>query len=69
MTADERPRFDPARALREGVRAVLLRGTGKHFSAGADLEHLEAVQRGGPEEDRRDRAGDEGDVTVLGDRA
>jgi len=24
----------------EGVRAVLLGGAGKHFSAGADLEHL-----------------------------
>ncbi|MCG8462766.1 MAG: enoyl-CoA hydratase/isomerase family protein, partial [Holophagales bacterium] len=28
----------------EGVRAVLLRGEGKHFSAGADLEHLKSLR-------------------------
>jgi methylglutaconyl-CoA hydratase len=38
----------------EGVRAVLLRGAGKHFSAGADLEHLRSLRDAGPEENRRD---------------
>jgi methylglutaconyl-CoA hydratase len=38
----------------EGVRAVLLRGVGKHFSAGADLEHLRSLRNAGPEENRRD---------------
>ncbi len=42
----------PLRA--EGVRAVLLQGAGKHFSAGADLEHLEQVRHCGAEEDRLD---------------
>lgn len=28
----------------EGVRAVLLAGAGKHFCAGADLEHLQSLQ-------------------------
>jgi methylglutaconyl-CoA hydratase len=41
--------------LREaGVRAVLLGGQGKNFSAGADLEHLRAVAAAGPDENRRD---------------
>ena len=38
----------------EGVRAVLLRGAGKHFSAGADLEHLRSLRNAGPQENRRD---------------
>lgn len=38
----------------EGIRAVLLAGAGKHFSAGADLQHLARMQQGGPEDDRRD---------------
>ena len=38
----------------EGVRAVLLRGAGKHFSAGADLEHLKSLRDAGPQENRRD---------------
>jgi methylglutaconyl-CoA hydratase len=42
----------PLRA--EGVRAVLLRANGKHFSAGADLAHLEALADAGPEENRAD---------------
>ena len=37
-----------------GVRAVLLQGEGKHFSAGADLEHLRSLRDAGPEENRRD---------------
>ena len=40
--------------LAEGIRAVLLRGAGRHFSAGADLEHLSALQAGDAEENRRD---------------
>ena len=40
--------------LEEGVRAVLLQGAGKHFSAGADLEHLRSLRNAGPEENRRD---------------
>lgn len=40
--------------LAEGVRAVLLKAAGKHFSAGADLEHLRALRNAGPEENRRD---------------
>ncbi len=43
------------RPLREGgVRAVLLGGAGKHFSAGADLAHLESLKDAGAEENRRD---------------
>ena len=38
----------------EGVRAILLRGAGKHFSAGADLEHLKSLRDAGEEENRRD---------------
>jgi methylglutaconyl-CoA hydratase len=42
----------PLRA--EGVRAVLLQGAGKHFSAGADLAHLRSLRDAGAEENRRD---------------
>ncbi len=42
----------PLRA--DGVRAVLLQGAGKHFSAGADLAHLESLRHAGAEENRRD---------------
>lgn len=38
----------------EGVRAVLLGGAGKHFSAGADLEHLRRLQSAAPADNRRD---------------
>ena len=38
----------------EGVRAVLLKAEGRHFSAGADLEHLRALLEMGPEENRAD---------------
>ena len=37
-----------------GIRAVLLRGAGRHFSAGADLAHLESLRQAGPEDNRRD---------------
>lgn len=40
----------------EGVRAIFLRGAGKHFCAGADLEHLVSLQNAGPEDNRRDSA-------------
>lgn len=44
-----------ARDLRaEGTRAVLLAGSGKHFSAGADLEHLQRSRDAGAEENRAD---------------
>ncbi|HSL84267.1 MAG TPA: enoyl-CoA hydratase/isomerase family protein [Thermoanaerobaculia bacterium] len=43
------------RPLREeGVRAVVLSGAGKHFSAGADLAHLRALQDASREEHRLD---------------
>lgn len=38
----------------EGVRAVLLAGAGKHFSAGADLEHLRRLRDAGAEENLAD---------------
>lgn len=38
----------------DGVRAVLLRGAGRHFSAGADLAHLEGLRDAGPDDNRRD---------------
>ncbi len=41
----------------QGLRAVLLQGEGRHFSAGADLEHLRALLDAGPEENRRDSEG------------
>lgn len=40
--------------LAEGVRAVILTGQGKHFSAGADLDHLNALRTAGVEENRLD---------------
>lgn len=40
--------------LADGVRAVLLAGAGRHFSAGADLDHLRALQSAGAEDNRRD---------------
>lgn len=40
--------------LAEGVRAVLLSGNGKHFSAGADLAHLAALRDAGAAENRAD---------------
>ncbi len=43
-----------SRLRAEGVRAVLLGGRGRSFSAGADLEHLQAVAVAGEEENRRD---------------
>lgn len=38
----------------EGVRALLLSGAGKNFSAGADLEHLRSLRDAGHEENLRD---------------
>lgn len=38
----------------EGIRAVLLRGAGKHFSAGADLSHLQKMRDASLEDHRRD---------------
>jgi methylglutaconyl-CoA hydratase len=40
-----------------GIRAVLLAASGRNFSAGADLEHLQAVAAAGAEENRRDSEG------------
>ena len=37
-----------------GIRAVILSGAGRHFSAGADLQHLESLRDAGPEENRQD---------------
>lgn len=37
-----------------GIRAVLLQGEGKHFSAGADLEHLQSLRDAGEDENRQD---------------
>lgn len=38
----------------EGVRAVLLDGAGRHFSAGADLDHLRSLQSASEAEHRAD---------------
>ena len=40
--------------LADGVRAILLSGEGKNFSAGADLAHLRSLAGAGREENRRD---------------
>lgn len=40
--------------LAEGIRAVLLAGKGRHFSAGADLAHLRALRDAGPEDNLAD---------------
>jgi methylglutaconyl-CoA hydratase len=37
-----------------GVRALVLSGSGRNFSAGADLEHLKALRAAGPEENLAD---------------
>lgn len=41
---------------REGVRALILSATGKHFSAGADLEHLGSLRDASLEDHRKDSA-------------
>jgi methylglutaconyl-CoA hydratase len=46
-------------AANSAVRAVVLNGAGRHFSAGADLEALERLARGGDEDSSR------GDTEVL----
>lgn len=38
----------------EGIRAVLLAGAGRHFSGGADLEHLRSLRDAGEDENLRD---------------
>jgi methylglutaconyl-CoA hydratase len=38
----------------EGVRAILLAGAGKHFCAGADLEHLKSLQSASELDNRLD---------------
>ena len=40
--------------LDEGVRAVVLAGAGRHFSAGADLAHLRSLQTATLEDNRAD---------------
>lgn len=38
----------------EGVRCVVLTGAGKHFSAGADLDHLRGLRDAGPDSNLAD---------------
>jgi methylglutaconyl-CoA hydratase len=38
----------------DGIRAILLGGAGKHFSAGADLNHLRSLRDAGPDENLQD---------------
>ena len=38
---------------RSGLRVVVIRGNGRHFQAGADLEWISGVGRAGPEENER----------------
>ncbi|MEM9290047.1 MAG: enoyl-CoA hydratase-related protein [Acidobacteriota bacterium] len=43
--------------LDEGVRAILLNANGRHFCAGADLAHLESLQRATLKDNREDSRG------------
>lgn len=38
----------------EGIRSLLLQGVGKHFSAGADLSHLESLRDASLDDNRED---------------
>ena len=38
----------------DGIRAVFMRGAGKHFSAGADLGYLQQLRDAGPEDNAAD---------------
>lgn len=40
----------------QGVRAILLAGAGRHFSAGADLDHLRSLRDAGLRQNRGDSA-------------
>src|SRR5919204_4064334 len=42
-----------ALAAAPGLRAVVIRGNGRHFQAGADLKWMEGVRRSSPEENVR----------------
>lgn len=52
--AAELTRLYQADLRAEGIRAVLLRGAGKNFCAGADLEHLRSLQNATPEQNAQD---------------